>query len=75
MLKLSNIYKHRKTNKIGETRDMSQLAQPRSNDFETIFKPFLEVGRRSLGLVNGAYSMEFDEENFAQNDWDLRLIE
>ena len=75
MLKLSNIYKHRETSKIGEAGDMSQLAQPSLNDFETVFKPFLEVGRRSLGLVNGAYSTEFDEESFAQNDWDLRLIE
>jgi hypothetical protein len=54
---------------------MSQLAQPSLNDFETIFKPFLEIGRRSLGLVNGAYSTEFDEESFAQNEWDLRLLE
>lgn len=75
MFKLSNIYKHRKTSKIGETGGMSQLAQPSLNDFETIFKPFLEIGRRSLGLVNGAYSTDFDEESFAQNEWDLRLLE
>lgn len=75
MLKLSNIYKHRKTSKIGETGGMSQLAQPTLNDFETIFKSFLEIGRRSLGLVNGAYSTEFDEENIAQNEWNLGLIE
>ncbi|MEM4021616.1 MAG: hypothetical protein QXI18_04525 [Nitrososphaerota archaeon] len=75
MLKLSNIYKHRKRSKIGETGGMSQLAQPTFNDLETIFKSFLEMGRRSLGLVNGAYSTAFDEEDLAQNEWDLGLIE
>ncbi len=54
---------------------MSQLAQPSLNDFENLFKPFLEMGQRSLGLVNGVYSTEFDEEVFVQNEWGFGPLE
>lgn len=53
---------------------MQQLIQPRLNDFESLFKSFLETGRRSLGLASGAHSVDFHEMDLAQNDWSLRLV-
>ncbi len=54
---------------------MRQLTQPKLNGFEKLFKSFLETGRRSLSLAGGAQSTDFHEEDLAQNDWPLWLLE
>ncbi|RLG03324.1 MAG: hypothetical protein DRN54_03070 [Thaumarchaeota archaeon] len=72
---MSNIYKHRKPHKIGESGGMRQVAQPEIEGFESIFKSFLQTGRRSLSLAQGAHSGDFQAEDLAQNDWPLQLVE
>ena len=54
---------------------MQQLAQPRIEGFKTLFKSFLEAGRRSLKLASGSLLADAQEEDLAQNEWPLQLIE
>jgi len=54
---------------------MRQSEQPMIDGFNRLFKSFLEAGRRSLAAVKGALLTSFHEEDFAQNEWPLELIQ
>lgn len=54
---------------------MRQVAQPKIEGFDSLFKSFLETGRRSLSFAQGAHSGDIQAEDLAQNDWTLQLAE
>jgi len=54
---------------------MQQLAQPKLEAFESLFKSFLEAGRRSLALASGLRLADSQEDDLAQNEWPPQLLE